>query len=181
MNEELNKLNMNLQLLASDDEENNEEEVEEKVEDTKEEEKVLTQEQFDKALTKRLEKERKKMMEEFKAQLEEEKRLASLSEVEKLEEERKKIQQERAEIHKEKMTAYAQRKLNEAKLPESALKYLVKGSVEEIDNEIEHFKNMYVSSISNEVEAKIGTGAPATRTGAKKNAPADSFLKGLGL
>lgn len=179
MKQELNNLKMNLQLLASESEETTE-----TVEETKEEqkqEKVLTQEQFDKALTKRLEKERKKMMEDFKAQLEEEKRLASLSEAEKLEEERKKINEERQAIHKEKMTAYAQRKINEAKLPDGVLKYLVKNSVEEIDAEIESFSNMYNTSVMMSAEAKIGAGAPKTTVGAKVEAPIDDFLKGLGL
>ena len=177
------KLKMKLQLLASDGAENNaENNTEENTgKEQQSEQKVLTQEQFDKALTKRLEKERKKMLEEFKTQLEEEKRLASLTEAEKLEEQKRQIEEERKAIQKEKMTTYAQRKLAEAKLPEAMLKYLVKDTTEDIDAEIESFSNIYNTSVNAMAEAKIGAGAPKTKTGTKIETPVDSFLKGLGL
>lgn len=179
--EQDNKLRMNIQLLASEGEENTEEtQVEETVEE-KAEEKLLTQEQFDKALTKRLEKERKKMMDDFKAQLEEEKRLASLTEAEKLEERLKKIEEREQKVKRDELTAYAHKKVLEAKLPEDALSYLVKESVEDIDSEIEKFSKMFTNSVNMTAEAKIGVGAPQTSAGTKADVQVDSFLKGLGL
>lgn len=185
--EEIKKmLKMNIQLLAGGETEDNTEETEETEDNGQQgkdnpEEKVLTQAQFDKALTKRLEKERKKMLEDFKAQLEEEKRIASLTEAEKLEEERKQIEKERAEVKREKLTTYAQRKLAEAKLPEEALNYLVKGSQEDIDAEIEKFSKMFNTSVNNLAESMIGAGAPQAKAGTKQDVQKDDFLKGLGL
>ena len=149
------------------------------------EEKHLTQEQFDKALTKRLEKERKKMLEEFKLQLEEEKRLAKLSEEEKQRElfkkEKLELEKEREALRLEKMNNYTKSKLIEAGLSTDFTSYIVKNSIEDIDAEVEKFKNTFFNNVNNKVEAQLQATAPSTTIGAKTEVEKDSFLSALGL
>lgn len=167
---------------STDTQQSNEESSEQKGEEASKSEKTFTQDELDSIITKRLEKERKKMESSFTKKIEEEKRLASLSEEEKQKEiykiEKEKFEKERQEFQKEKMLQETKNLLLKDSLPDTFAEYLVRDTAEATLDEINKFKDIFNTSLQAGVEKKIGGKTPGLSSG-RKDKEADAFLKGF--
>lgn len=155
-------------------ENNTEQQVEEKVPTTEEEEvKTFTEEEVaklvqaesDRRVTKALEKKQSEWKEQFQAQLEEEKRLASLSEEEKWKEqfeaERQKFEQERLEFQKAQMRASVLETLSKESLPTQMADFLLSQDEETTQENINKFKEVWTEALSQEVQNRLKGTTPA--------------------
>lgn len=147
-------------------------------------EKTFTQAELDAIITKRLEKERKKMETNFTKKIEEEKRLASLDEEERQKEiyriEKENFEKERAEFQKEKMLQETRNLLLKDSLPDEFAQYLVRDTAEATLEEINKFKEVFNSSLQASVEKRLGGKTPGQAPGAKnEDKKKDAFLEGF--
>lgn len=144
-------------------------------------EKKFTQEELDKIITKRLAKEKNKLESEFKSKIDEEIKLAKMSEEERqktlFEKERKKFEEEKAKFEKDRLFVQAQRELLKNNIPESMAKFLIGNSEEETKSNIEEFKKIsFEDVIQSEIKKKLGQSEyiPPENKGGNSE---DAFLK----
>lgn len=144
-------------------------------------EKKFTQEELDKIITKRLAKEKNKLESEFKSKIDEEIKLAKMSEEERqktlFEKERKKFEEEKAKFEKDRLFVQAQRELLKNNIPESMAKFLIGNSEEETKSNIEEFKKIsFEDVIQSEINKKLGQSEYMPPTGVATSSD-DPFLR----
>lgn len=122
--------------------------------------KLFTQDELDKIISKRLERDRVKIESEFKAKIEEEIKLARMTEEERqkvlFEKELKKYEEEKALFEKEKLIAHAQKELIKNNLPESMAKFLTGKTQDETNANIAEFIEINIRpTVDNVVKTKL--------------------------
>jgi hypothetical protein len=177
-------------------------EPEVKEEEVTEEEKALTQDDLNKAVSKRLKEEkakhdkdlaelRKQMQEKIKEERKEAEELAKLSQEERakvekekeemlLKSERDNLNKERQEFERDKLKLETEKQLVERKLPAQFAKYLLGDSAEETLENINTFEGEYQEAIRTEVDQRIAGPKPKLGGDKQKRYTHDQ-LKGMTL
>lgn len=138
---------------------------------------TMTQEELDKIITKRLERERQKAETE---KLEAEK-LAKMSAEEKakfeLDKQKNEFEKERQKFQNERMELEITKQLSNEDLPVSFAKYLMSDNAESAMSNIKEFKTLWTNSLETEVNKRLKGTTP--KSGGSANKEVDPFLKGL--
>lgn len=192
-----NKLNMNLQLLASDEGSEGDDSTVDNTEDTKTEEqqeKIFTQADIDKIVNERLAREKKKIEKaneekyqaQLKAELEESEKLAKMSEAERVkaqaEKERKQFETERAKFEEEMRAFNEERMLNttmktlaEKNLPVEFAQFLKVDNADDIMENISVFEKHFNEALEKMVNQRLKGRTPNVSTLSKNSFSLDQI------
>jgi uncharacterized membrane-anchored protein YjiN (DUF445 family) len=160
---------MDLQRFAEesgDNKDTNTDNTETKITDTKDkDEKLFTQEDIEKIISKRLDRERKKSEEE-KVEAE---RLAKMSAEERakaeFEKEKSKFEEERQQHQREKLELQVTKELANKELPTEFSKYLIGADAETCMNNIKEFETTWQKAIEKSVDSKLKGSTPKAGSG----------------
>lgn len=176
-------LKMSLQLLASEEEE--QEEKAQGLNEEEQKEKTFTQDDVNKLISKAKRKEREKVevevFKKFEEKLEEEKRLALLSEKERQQEierkEKELFHQEKEAFKKEKMIFEAKKLLSERGLDGELADYVVRDNAEDTLTEINKIQDIFNKSYQENINKRLKSSTPTHSNNKKEDI--DPFIKGF--
>lgn len=176
-----NKLNMNLQLLASDNDTVESTDNTEVITETEKEEKTFTQADIDKIVNERLAREKKKIeraneekyQAQLKAELEESEKLAKMNEAErekaKAERERKQFEAERKQyleekkyFEQEKIKNQTMQMLSERNIPIELAQFITSSTADEIMDNVSVFEKCFNGAVEKIVIERLKGNTPKT-------------------